>query len=45
METGANDVLLIRGDRERLIPFIQGHYVKRVDLEEGLMVVDWDPDY
>ena len=45
METGANDVLVIRGDRERLIPFIQGQYVTRVDLEESLIVVDWDPDF
>jgi len=45
METGANDVLVIRGDRERLVPFIQGQYVKRVDLETGVIVVDWDPDF
>jgi len=45
METGANDVLVIRGDRERLVPFIQGQYVKRVDLETGQMTVDWDPDF
>jgi 16S rRNA processing protein RimM len=45
METGANDVLVIRGDREYLVPFIQGQYVKRVDLEEGLIEVDWDPEF
>jgi len=45
METGANDVLVVRGDRERLVPFIQGQYVTRVDLEEGLIVVDWDPEF
>ena len=45
METGANDVLVIRGDREHLVPFIQGQYVMRVDLEAGLIVVDWDPDF
>jgi 16S rRNA processing protein RimM len=45
METGANDVLVVRGDRERLVPFIQGQYIMRVDLEAGLIVVDWDPDF
>ena len=45
METGANDVMVIRGDRERLVPFIQGQYVKRVDLEGGLIEVDWDPEF
>jgi 16S rRNA processing protein RimM len=45
METGANDVLVIRGEREHLVPFVQGQYVKRVDLEGGLIEVDWDPDF
>ena len=45
METGANDVMVLKGDRERLVPFIQGQYVKRVDLEAGLIEVDWDPDF
>jgi len=45
METGANDVLVIRGEREHLVPFIQGQYVTRVDLEAGLMEVDWDPEF
>jgi 16S rRNA processing protein RimM len=45
METGANDVLVIRGEREHLVPFIQGQYVMRVDLEEGLIEVDWDPEF
>ena len=45
METGANDVMVVSGDRQRLIPFVQGQYVKRVDLEEALIEVDWDPDF
>ena len=45
METGANDVLVVRGDRERLVPFIQGQYVTRVDLDGGVIAVDWDPEF
>ena len=45
METGANDVLIIRGEREHLVPFVQGQYVKRVDLEDGKIEVDWDPEF
>ena len=45
METGANDVLVIRGNREHLVPFIQGQYVTRVDLDEGMIEVDWDPEF
>lgn len=45
LETGANDVLVIRGDRERLVPFIYGQVVKDVDLAAGRMTVDWDPEF
>lgn len=45
LETGANDVLEVRGERERLIPFVMGPYVKEVDLEAGRITVDWDPDF
>ncbi|QJD28761.1 ribosome maturation factor RimM [Methylococcus geothermalis] len=45
METGANDVLVVRGERERLIPFVQGEFVKSVNLAESRMVVDWDPEF
>jgi len=44
-ETGANDVLVVQGDRERLVPYIWGAVIRSVDLEAGLMVVDWDPDF
>jgi 16S rRNA processing protein RimM len=44
-ETGANDVLVVQGDRERLIPWIQDQVVQRIDLTDGRMIVDWDPSF
>lgn len=42
--TGANDVLVVRdAERERLIPFIVDRYITQVDLDEGIMIADWDP--
>jgi 16S rRNA processing protein RimM len=48
LETGANDVLIIRADEQKediLIPYIKDDVVKKVDIEQGQIVVDWDPDY
>lgn len=45
METGANDVMVVTGERRRLIPFVQGSVVRAVDLEAGVIRVDWDPDF
>jgi len=42
--TGANDVLVVCGDRERLIPFVES-VVKRVEREKARLVVDWGSDY
>lgn len=44
METGANDVLVVEGERERLIPFI-ADAIAAVDVETGLLRVNWDADY
>ena len=45
METGANDVLEVCGDRTRLVPFVRDQYIKEVNIKEGRVVVDWDPDF
>lgn len=45
IETGANDVLVVRGERERLLPFVWGQYVLEVDFEAGRLLVDWDPAF
>lgn len=44
LETGANDVLVVAGERERLIPFVVGPVVTEVDLD-GRITVDWDPEF
>lgn len=50
LETGANDVLVVRGEatgeatQERLIPYAP-QYVLEIDLQNGRMLVDWDPDF
>ena len=43
--TGANDVLVVSGERERLIPYVTGQFVKEVDLQAGRITVDWDKDF
>ena len=45
LETGADDVLVLAGDRERLIPFVIGDIVHEVDIDRQRMVVDWLPEY
>ena len=51
METGSNDVLVVRADdasidqRERLIPYLPDQVVREVDLAAGRLVVDWDPEF
>ncbi|MGR2738321.1 ribosome maturation factor RimM [Billgrantia sp. Q4P2] len=54
-ETGANDVLVVKGDpggappaiddRERLLPFLPDEVILEVDLAGGSMTVDWDPEF
>ncbi|NOQ93040.1 MAG: ribosome maturation factor RimM [Methylophaga sp.] len=48
LETGAHDVLLVK-DKERkteqLIPFVMEEVVQLVDLDKGLIQVDWELDY
>ena len=45
IETGANDVMVVRGERERLIPYLPKQVVLAVDLAVGKIQVDWDPDF
>jgi len=43
-ETGDTSVMVVRGGRERMIPFV-GDYVKAVDREAGRITVAWGKDY
>ena len=43
--TGVNDVLVVRGERERMIPFREPDYVTSVDFDAGVITVDWDADF
>lgn len=51
LETGANDVLVVAAnaesidERERLIPYLVDSVVTKVDLEKGIIRVDWKADY
>lgn len=45
LETGANDVLVVVKDTvERLIPFI-AEVIRKVDVEAGVITVNWGADY
>ena len=44
LRTGGSDVLVVRGGRERLIPFV-ADYVKAVDRKAGRITVDWEAGY
>jgi 16S rRNA processing protein RimM len=51
LETGANDVLVVkpcegcRDKRERLIPWVMGSVILAVNLAQGRIDVEWDPEF
>jgi len=42
METGANDVLVVKGEKEIAIPYLLGTVVTRIDLEKQEIHVNWE---
>jgi 16S rRNA processing protein RimM len=44
LQTGANDVLVVQGGRERLIPFI-ADVIREVDRAANVVRVDWSAEY
>lgn len=45
MATGANDVMVVDGEKERLVPFVMEHFVREINLEQGYILVEWDEDF
>lgn len=44
LETGANDVMVVVGDKRRLLPFVHPEVVRRVDVAGGVIHVAWDEE-
>lgn len=52
METGSNDVLVVKANlndafsvKERLVPFVEQHVIKQIDLDTKEIKVEWDPAF
>jgi len=43
--TGHNDVMVVEGERQHLIPFLRPQTVLSIDLTQKTMTVDWDPEF
>jgi len=41
METGANDVMFVKGEKEYCLPYLPGQVIKHIDLAKNEMIVDW----
>lgn len=42
METGSNDVLVVKGEKEHAIPYLFGKVITRIDLTKKEIHVDWE---
>lgn len=45
LPTGANDVLVVEGDKRHLIPYRPGQFIIDIDVSQSLIQVDWDLDF
>lgn len=43
--TGANEVMVVRGTKEYLIPFVLDDYIVSIDVSAKIMRVDWDAEF
>lgn len=42
MDTGANDVLVVEGDKKHAIPYLLNKVITRIDLDKKVMYVNWE---
>jgi len=42
--TGANDVLVVQGEKRHLIPFVKDEVIRQVSLDSGVVMVEWQTD-
>lgn len=45
LPTGANDVLVVQGEKKHLIPYLPGQFVLDINDSQHLITVDWDLDF
>lgn len=45
LSTGANDVMVVMGDKRRLIPYLPGRTVIEINDSQRIITVDWDMDF
>ncbi|CAN5416919.1 ribosome maturation factor RimM [soil metagenome] len=45
LETGSNDVLVIQGGKERMIPYLPDEVIQEVNLTSKQIIVAWDPEF
>jgi 16S rRNA processing protein RimM len=43
--TPGHDVLVLAGRPQRMIPFVPGEVIRKVDLDAGLIVAEWSADF
>lgn len=45
MPTGANDVLVVQGEKRHLIPYLPGQFIIDINSSQHVITVDWDMDF
>ena len=45
LSTGANDVLVVVGEKRHLIPYLPGRNVIEINASQRVITVDWDADF